>query len=125
MGRDITDDDPQRMLGRGVLITKRQDQETMGVIDTTADPFDHIESGLVGPMDVIDHDDSGTCPPIQQIGKNTAKFMAVPGLQHRQNLRLLVDHIPKGFQRPRSQKVITRPHQHVNPLTMSIDKRPE
>ncbi len=109
-GRQITQQQPQRMVVDELVIAVGQDQQGGSAVYASGQVFDEIERCLVGPVDVFDHQDGGRARNIVEKGSEERRTVRLALEQHAQRgSGLLGDVIERAQWTRRKQGLARRP----------------
>ena len=97
-------------------------QQSIGPGDSAPDVLDRIESGLVGPVRVLDDEDGRANRTRQQVEHRLQDTRPIAVMQGRRYRHLIAGQIPEWAKRLRNQQVVTRPKENVCSVCLTINE---
>lgn len=113
------------MLVVDLAIAVGEYEQPVGSGDPSAQIPDCVESHLICPLSVFDHENRGTQAPGQQFEKHRHHGQAITVLQSLSQRSLFAGDVPERRQRLRSQQIITKSDMDVGLIGVALDKFPD
>src|SRR5215472_304207 len=101
------------MVARKLLVPVTQDEQALHALYPSADEADNVQGGLVGPVQILDHQDGGTALPQfeEQCRGNFKGLVAVRDALRQRSTRYLGQVVQRSERTRREERLASGPEE--------------